>query len=105
MSADIIPFGRRPQTPDEVLNAAAHLAEPARTDALRRHVANAMSLAVDLGGPREWTESAIVHLKEQSSGRASGGADVSVAALHLVLGYVEHLEGRLGIIPAPGGAA
>lgn len=105
MTDNVIPFPAPSSPVDAPLANVAYLPDAERFDALRRHVADAMSLAVDLGSPREWTESAILHLKAQSSGHTDGGVDVSVAALHLVLGYVEYLEGRLGIIPTPGDAA
>jgi hypothetical protein len=61
--------------------------------------------ATELGSPDEWLETAIVTLKAASSCDAKGGVLVSQAALHVVLAYVEELEGRLGLIPEPNGAA
>ncbi|KQN19432.1 hypothetical protein ASE86_13235 [Sphingomonas sp. Leaf33] len=103
--ADILPFGRRPQSVDEFLAGVDHLPETERFNALHGHVAWAMGQADDITQARGWIDTAILHLKQASSGRTDGGVDVSVASLHLVLGYVEHLEGRLGLIPQPPRAA
>lgn len=103
--AEIIPINRRPKSVDELLAGVDHLPEMERFDALRAHVAWAMGQPDDPNEARGWISSAILHLKQVSSGRTDGGVDVSVASLHLVLGYVEHLEGRLGLIPQPPSAA
>jgi hypothetical protein len=59
----------------------------------------------DSGEARAWVHDAILHLKQASSGHTACGVEVAVSALHLALGYIEHLEGRLGLIPQPNGAA
>lgn len=45
---------------------------------------------------------AILHLKVRTSGMPRGDVSVSADALHVVLSYLEYLEGRLDIIPTPG---
>ena len=103
--ADVIRFPRRPASVQDLLASVQHLSEAERFDALHRHVAIAMCEANDLAEASTWVTDAILNLKEQSSGRASGGVEVSASALHLILGYVEFLEGQLGIIAPPAGAA
>lgn len=78
---------------------------PARLDCFLSSYADVNDLAADLGNRSQWIDSAITYLKLATSGRTDGTARVSIAALHLVLDHVEQLEVRLGIIPAPGGAA
>jgi hypothetical protein len=73
--------------------------------ALRDGAADVNRLAEELGSPDEWLATAIDHLKVRSSGVTEGSVSVSVAALYLVLGHVEELEGRLGLIPMPPCAA
>ena len=72
-----------------------------RLAALEQHTADANALAAELGTRLDWICSAVDHLKIASSGNAGGSTVVSTAALHIVLGYVEELEGR----EAAGGAA
>lgn len=62
-------------------------------------------LAAELGSPDDWLNSAIAHLKVQSSPphRAAGSTTVSVAALDLVLMRLEHLED--GVPDWPGNAS
>ena len=93
MDDNVIPFAR-PSWRDLARNAS-----------FGECSADANNLAASLGTPDQWRESAILHLKAASSCPAPDGVLVSQAALHLVLGYVEHLEGRLGLIPDPAGAA
>jgi hypothetical protein len=50
----------------------------------------------------EMTWHAIMTLKAQVSDQFGGKALVSAAAVHLVLIYLEHLAGRLDIIPPSG---
>jgi hypothetical protein len=69
-----------------------------------RHAAGS-SPVDDLGTPEDWTASAIVHLRGKSAGQVDGGVHVSAAALHLALGYIEQLEGRLALVPMQGGTA
>lgn len=104
MTDNVLHFPSRPQSVDDVLAAAAHLPEDERFHVLHRYVAGAMGRADD-GAAVEWVATALMHLKERTSGHTDGGVEVSVAALHLVLGYIEFLEGRLGIIASPPGAA
>jgi hypothetical protein len=47
------------------------------------------------------TWDAITTLKAQVADQIGGMVPVSAAAVHLVLIYVEHLAGRLDIIPPP----
>lgn len=103
--ADVIPFSRRPQSVEELLHTNAHLSEAERFDRLHQHVATAMGMNDDFAQANEWVGEAILHLKQMSSGHTTGGVEVSVAGLHLALGYIEHLEGRLCIIPQLPGAA
>lgn len=85
-------------------------ARPLRDDG-PRHAAFASGeadpnrLAADLGDAEEWLETAIIHLKVASCSPSPDGAVVSQAALNLVLGHMERLEIRLGLIPPAGGAA
>jgi hypothetical protein len=79
--------------------------DPGRFDALHHGDADVNRLAYDLGSPDEWLASAIEHLKTASSRATTSHVRVSSAALHLVLGHVERLEARLGMIPPVGGAA
>ncbi len=61
------------------------------------------------GTPEDWAWSAVVYLKAALApsqfGTFGGSVEVSTAAIGAVLIYVEDLAGRLGIIPAPDGAA
>lgn len=75
-----------------------------RIDAVSDGDTDANALAAELGSPDEWAASAILYLKGQSvgaHGRVNGAATVSRASLHVVLAYIERLEGRLGLIPDP----
>lgn len=100
MSDNVLPFPG-----GDALARFRNLPEGERASAVQRHVTDVMTLAGELGSPRDWAASAIQHVRERVGDRLDGGVDVSVAALHLVLGYVAHLETQLGLAPTRGDGA
>jgi hypothetical protein len=90
---NVIPFPTRSKSDDV-----------ARIAAFSEGSVDPNHLAASLGTPEEWRWTAIDYLKAASCCPAPDGVIVSQAALHIILAYVESLEGRLGIIPAPPGA-
>lgn len=73
-------------------------ATPGGAAALHAKIAANMAGAVTAGdptGPAWLVEEARWALFKAADGRVTGRADVNVSAVHLVLGYVLHLEQRL----------
>jgi hypothetical protein len=83
-----------PVTVEDLLLSVGHLSEAEQFDALHRHIAMQMAEADNFVEAETWVQEAFQHLKDAACGAERGGVEVSASALHLVLGYVEFLEGR-----------